>query len=124
MFLAAALLNTQGHTAARSEDELPGPMPCCSPGKFYRVLTCNQQTQTPHLGDYQTKLILGSLKTANNKCEMMTHVMLKQDSGCACEGIAQNPVEVLLIASDPLARGRAGDRKGSCRFRYEKGTSA
>lgn len=42
MFLAAELFNTQGHTAAKWWGELIGPMPSCSPGKFYWVLTCNQ----------------------------------------------------------------------------------
>lgn len=79
MLLAATLLNTRGHTAAKSGAELPGPMPRC------RGLTRNQQTQTPHLRVYQTKLLLGALKTPDNECEMMTHVMFKQDSGCVCE---------------------------------------
>lgn len=84
MLLAAELLNTQGHTVAKSGDELIGPMPSCLSGKFYWVLTCNQQTQTPHLRDYQTELLSGSLKMADNECEM-THVTFKQDSGCVCE---------------------------------------
>lgn len=58
MFLEAELLNTQGHTEAKSRDQFIGLMPSCSPGKFYWVLTCNQQTQIPHLQDYQTKLLL------------------------------------------------------------------
>lgn len=85
MFLTTELLNTRDHTAAMLGDELTELVPSCSSGKFYRVLTCNQQTQTPHLSDYQTKLLLGSLKMAGNECEMMTHVVFKQDSGCACE---------------------------------------
>lgn len=58
MFLEAELLNTQGHTEAKSRDQFIGLMPSCSPGKFYWVLTYNQQTQIPHLQDYQTKLLL------------------------------------------------------------------
>lgn len=83
MFLAAELLNTQGHTVAKSRYELIGPMPSCLSGKFYWVLTCNQQIQTPHLRDYQTKLLSGSLTMADHECKM-THVTFKQDSGCVC----------------------------------------
>lgn len=67
MFLAAELLSTQGHTATELGDELIGLMPSCSSGKLSWVLTCNQQIQTPHLRDYQTELLWGSLKMSDNK---------------------------------------------------------
>ena len=85
MFLAAELVNTQGHTAAKSGDQLLGLMPSCSSGKFCWVLTCRQHTQTFHLQDSQNQLLLGSLKMPDNECKMMTHVIFKQDSGCVCE---------------------------------------